>query len=152
TIIVYAGAIVVTFLFVIMLAQQEGLSSADQRSREPFVATLAGFVLLGALLVVLQRNYDRTDLDRALDRLAGAPAADSFVEIQAILGDFGEFQRELRDKVPKQRFQETSDPLINAQWKFWDALDDASVDLKRLPALKRDLARAHEAGLKIRAL
>jgi hypothetical protein len=34
TVIVYAGAIVVTFVFVIMLAQQEGMASADQRSRE----------------------------------------------------------------------------------------------------------------------
>src|SRR6202040_912394 len=53
TTIVYAGAIVVTFLFVIMLAQQEGRSDADHRSREPFLSTLASFVLLGALLYVL---------------------------------------------------------------------------------------------------
>src|SRR5437870_3542665 len=45
TIIIYAGAIVVTFLFVIMLAQQEGVSNADQRSREPFMASLAVGVL-----------------------------------------------------------------------------------------------------------
>ena len=32
TIIVYAGAIVVTFLFVIMLAPADGLSDADARS------------------------------------------------------------------------------------------------------------------------
>src|SRR5262245_5261148 len=32
TVVIYAGAIVVTFLFVLMLAQQEGLSSADARS------------------------------------------------------------------------------------------------------------------------
>jgi NADH-quinone oxidoreductase subunit J len=57
TVIVYAGAIVVTFLFVIMLAQQHGPSSADQRSREPFLASLAGFVLLGAALCTLQRSY-----------------------------------------------------------------------------------------------
>src|SRR5205085_9538032 len=57
TIIIYAGAIVVTFLFVIMLAQQEGASSADQRSREPFLASLAGFVLIGAVVCVLHKNY-----------------------------------------------------------------------------------------------
>jgi NADH:ubiquinone oxidoreductase subunit 6 (subunit J) len=54
TIIVYAGAIIVTFLFVLMLAQQEGPSDADARSREPLLATAVGFVLLGALLYVLQ--------------------------------------------------------------------------------------------------
>src|SRR5262249_56183228 len=64
TTIVYAGAIVVTFLFVIMLAQQEGISSADQRSREPFLATVAGFVLLGPLLSVLHPNsQSATHLD-----------------------------------------------------------------------------------------
>ena len=36
TIIVYAGAIIVTFLFVIMLAQQAGATVYDQRSRQPF--------------------------------------------------------------------------------------------------------------------
>src|SRR5204863_164650 len=40
TMIIYAGAIVVTFLFVIMLAQQEGYSSADARSREPEASVL----------------------------------------------------------------------------------------------------------------
>jgi NADH:ubiquinone oxidoreductase subunit 6 (subunit J) len=57
TIIIYAGAIVVTFLFVIMLAQQNGLDNADYRSREPLLASVAGFVLLAALLCVLHRDY-----------------------------------------------------------------------------------------------
>src|SRR5207248_9683368 len=57
TIIIYAGAIVVTFLFVIMLAQQEGVSNADQRSREPFLASLAGCILLASLLCVLHKTY-----------------------------------------------------------------------------------------------
>ncbi len=60
TIIIYAGAIIVTFLFVIMLAQQSGLDSADMRSREPLLACVAGFVLLAALLCVLQRDYGPT--------------------------------------------------------------------------------------------
>ena len=64
TIIIYAGAIVVTFLFVIMLAQQDGISSADQRSREPFLATVAGFVLIAALAGMLHKNYDTRELDR----------------------------------------------------------------------------------------
>src|SRR5437870_7759302 len=58
TVIVYAGAMVVTFLFVIMLAQQAGLSDADRRSREPQLAGVASFVLLGALLYVLHLTYD----------------------------------------------------------------------------------------------
>src|SRR3954470_1932356 len=50
TVIVYAGAIVVTFVFVIMLAQQSGATVYDQRSRQPFLATVLGVLLLGALL------------------------------------------------------------------------------------------------------
>jgi NADH-quinone oxidoreductase subunit J len=54
TVIVYAGAIVVTFVFVIMLAQQSGATVYDQRSRQPFLATVAAFLLLGALLSTLR--------------------------------------------------------------------------------------------------
>ena len=54
TIIVYAGAIVVTFVFVIMLAQQSGATIYDQRSRQPLLATIAAFVLLGALLATIE--------------------------------------------------------------------------------------------------
>jgi NADH:ubiquinone oxidoreductase subunit 6 (subunit J) len=57
TIIIYAGPIVVTFLFVIMLAQQSGLAAYDRRSREPLLASLAGFILLGALLFALQQTF-----------------------------------------------------------------------------------------------
>ena len=63
TIIVYAGAIVVTFLFVIMLAQPDGASDADLRSREPFLACIAGFFLLAALLLVLRQTYSTGDID-----------------------------------------------------------------------------------------
>jgi NADH:ubiquinone oxidoreductase subunit 6 (subunit J) len=69
TIIVYAGAIVVTFLFVLMLAQQAGVSDADDRSREPFLSTVTGFVLLGALLYVLQTSYQEDPAVETIDKL-----------------------------------------------------------------------------------
>jgi len=53
TVIVYAGAIVVTFLFVIMLAQQTGLASYDRQAREPLLACIAGFAVLGAVQYAL---------------------------------------------------------------------------------------------------
>jgi NADH-quinone oxidoreductase subunit J len=64
TIIIYAGAIIVTFLFVIMLAQPSGWSDADDRSREPGLATITGFALLATLFFVLQR-YDNRINDNA---------------------------------------------------------------------------------------
>lgn len=55
TVIVYAGAIVVTFLFLIMLAQQAvGSATYDQQSRQPLLATMLGFVVLGGLLCILR--------------------------------------------------------------------------------------------------
>lgn len=50
TVIVYAGAIIVTFLFVIMLAQMEGRALYDRSARSPFRATLTCFLLFWALL------------------------------------------------------------------------------------------------------
>ena len=79
TIIIYAGAIVVTFLFVIMLAQQAGYSTADLWSREPFLGTLAGFVLTAAVLCVLYRTIDTRDLDQLtaqVERLSEARTED----------------------------------------------------------------------------
>lgn len=55
TIIVYAGAIIVTFLFVIMLAQQGGMAIYDIRSQAPALSTFAGFLMLGGLLFVFQQ-------------------------------------------------------------------------------------------------
>jgi NADH-quinone oxidoreductase subunit J len=59
-IIVYAGAILITYLFVIMLATQaptedqvETLAEYDRVSREPIAATVVGFVLLAALTTML---------------------------------------------------------------------------------------------------
>jgi len=55
-VIIYAGAILITYLFVIMLATEapteetlEALSEYDAVSREPIAATVVGFALLGAL-------------------------------------------------------------------------------------------------------
>ncbi len=60
TIIVYAGAIIVTFVFVIMLAQQGGETLYDQRSRQPLFATCAAVVLFGTILAALQSSVTTT--------------------------------------------------------------------------------------------
>ena len=56
TIIVYAGAVIVTFLFVIMLAQQSGAAGYDQKSGQAVMATISAFVLLGAVAMTLQQE------------------------------------------------------------------------------------------------
>lgn len=65
-VVIYAGAILVTYVFVIMLAQQAstdvkpmgGLAEYDDVSREPVVAAAIGFVLMGVLLFVI---FDKAD-------------------------------------------------------------------------------------------
>lgn len=46
-IVVYIGAILVVFLFLIMLDEPRGQAGFNRRSWEPFIASLAGVVLIG---------------------------------------------------------------------------------------------------------
>jgi len=52
-VIIYAGAILVTYVFVIMLAQQSTPPEYDVQAREPVFAVLAGFVLVASLVGVM---------------------------------------------------------------------------------------------------
>jgi NADH-quinone oxidoreductase subunit J len=52
-VIIYAGAILVTYVFVIMLAQQGGESDYDAQAREPFAAVLVAFLLVVSLTRLL---------------------------------------------------------------------------------------------------
>jgi NADH-quinone oxidoreductase subunit J len=54
TVIVYAGAVIVTFLFVIMLARQSGSAGYDQKSQNAVIACLCAFLLIGAITKTLQ--------------------------------------------------------------------------------------------------
>lgn len=53
TIIIYAGAIIVTFLFVLMLSHVKGPSNENDRAREPLLGSLAGMAFVGLILFVL---------------------------------------------------------------------------------------------------
>ena len=53
TIVVYAGAILVTFLFVLMLAQPAGRAAYDRTSWEALLAASAGAVLVGILTLTI---------------------------------------------------------------------------------------------------
>jgi NADH-quinone oxidoreductase subunit J len=51
TVVVYAGAILVTFLFVLMLAQPEGKASYDRVSWEASISAAAGMMIVGVLSI-----------------------------------------------------------------------------------------------------
>src|SRR5690606_24328497 len=80
-VLIYAGAILVTYVFVIMLAQQSqstdeehplaGLADYDVVSREPVLASLIGIVLMGVLMFVI---FDRGQALMAAPE-ASAPGA-----------------------------------------------------------------------------
>ena len=67
-VIIYAGAILITYVFVIMLAVQSAtpdpataarhFTDYDNTSRDPFIASAIGFVLMGVLLNVI---FDRAE-------------------------------------------------------------------------------------------
>jgi NADH-quinone oxidoreductase subunit J len=48
-VLIYAGAILVTYAFVIMLAQQSAPVAPDLKSREPLLVILVSFVVMGAV-------------------------------------------------------------------------------------------------------
>jgi NADH-quinone oxidoreductase subunit J len=56
-VIIYAGAVLVTYLFVLMLAQQTGTAVYDARAREPAAAVVAGFALMAAVAMVLSGHH-----------------------------------------------------------------------------------------------
>lgn len=104
TIIVYAGAIIVTFLFVVMLAQQAGLSDADRRTREPFLASVAGFVLLATLVYILHHSYQNRATAPAYDgnafaallkRAGDANQKTTVTDVSAALGQEASFFEEI---------------------------------------------------------
>lgn len=56
TVVVYAGAIIVTFLFVLMLSHTLGHSPENDRTREPLLGSLAGFAFAGLVLFGLYES------------------------------------------------------------------------------------------------
>jgi NADH-quinone oxidoreductase subunit J len=99
TVIVYAGAIVVTFVFVIMLAQQSGATVYDQRSRQPFLATVFAVLLLAALLITLKRatpedyQFATSNPAAVAANIFSHPATDERVDTMLPLGRslFGDY-------------------------------------------------------------
>jgi NADH:ubiquinone oxidoreductase subunit 6 (subunit J) len=157
TIIIYAGAIIVTFLFVLMLAQQEGPSDADARSREPLWSALAGAALLGTLLYILAQTYNPpylAELDHYLQRVdraaqAGPPAEDA----RQLLGEFQKWVDE--HTVDVEDASETRAPVLPDNGKQLTAsIERALVPFaaeKGDPKAQHDaLVAVREAGLQVR--
>lgn len=147
TVIVYAGAIVVTFLFVIMLAQPDGVSDADLRSREPLLACAAGFLLLGTLLVVVRQTFTVPEFDGWLARVRNAQTLDSADAIKTVLGDkFADPADDLLSRTTVERRTQTQ-PLedalkaVNDNWKS----EEVAGWKQRLATLEATAVEARKA-------
>ncbi|MGB9687751.1 NADH-quinone oxidoreductase subunit J [Thermogutta sp.] len=96
-IVVYIGAILVVFLFLIMLDEPRGQAGFNRRSWEPFIASLAGVVLIGlvsgsALEALRPQDAQNEATQTAL--LSAEKAASSLVPTKTLeLGEelFGAF-------------------------------------------------------------
>ena len=119
TIIVYAGAIIVTFLFVIMLAQAEGLANYDRTARSPARATFTSFLLLWALLYALLTI-------KGADRLGVSPSV--FEPEAAVTGN-------------------TNPALAGIRIVYDRAVRPNTARLRTRPALPGGPAFPHVAGL-----
>jgi NADH:ubiquinone oxidoreductase subunit 6 (subunit J) len=148
TIIVYAGAIIVTFLFVLMLAQPEGHSDADVRSREPLLATIAGFFLLATLLLVLRQTYDTSKLDAVMFRATAARNEDSPAGVRRSLGDPKEFEQQVDDAIApltsRATVTRTAHDAVDALVADWNK-DDIALLHRRLDALTAAVAQAQRS-------
>jgi NADH-quinone oxidoreductase subunit J len=148
TIIIYAGAIIVTFLFVIMLAQQQGISNADQRSREPLLSCIAAFVLLGAILIVLHVSYDHSRFEGLLERVGLAARASSLDEMKKELGDGNDVLKALRSEKANAHLalEQTKDfeTALGTAEEKWSARN------RNLAEIRGALIRLYEAGAPIR--
>lgn len=93
-VIVYAGAILITYMFVLMLAQQSGADSTDagaswydRTPREPAIALLAGFILLVTLIQAMDDSRE-DHFDQRIEQVAKKGAESPWV-------DLGRMPREL---------------------------------------------------------
>ena len=166
TIIIYAGAIIVTFLFVIMLSHQNGPSNADLRSREPALAVATGFILLATLLVGLQRVYDHRGIKSVIEEstaLAAAERIDADYLSPRREGDLGkvvELTPKARDFVARARAAveklKLAAPELDGDLGWSSSVKSAEIaiaDLERTPFKEGDTeAIKFDAGNLAKAL
>lgn len=91
TIVVYAGAILVTFLFVLMLAQPQGRASYDRVSWEALVSAATGSVIVGILAMTVTSVLAKPEelaapvAVSAADRQAGILAEEHVAQLGNVL-------------------------------------------------------------------
>ncbi len=140
-VIIYGGAILVTYMFVIMLATQSTPDGAagqtyDKVAKEPVLACAAGFLLLAVLLSV---TFDYQQLGAAR-----MPAADRLTDAALIETTLG--NRPLTETI-EYEMNEAGEPV-----KVNSATPPPNLDPTRLANAERiglDLFQSHPLGLEL---
>ena len=164
-IIIYAGAILITYLFVIMLATQspseelvEAQPEYDRVAREPVLATVAGFVLLAALSTMLARGVPTLTLDAGAagsasgsnEILAGLPTRiERALREQHSLDESGGIlprERLAREIVPDGAFAAYLIDPVN-RTVVVEVATDAGDGARRTVAWPADLTLANAEGV-----
>lgn len=117
-IIIYAGAILITYMFVLMLATQapaeadpDELAEYDAASREPVVGAAVGFLLLAVLTVMMFRGVDQLPAPAQAALPPGESAVTGFAADQQLLAHFpGKIERALRNAGLLERGEGVVDP------------------------------------------
>lgn len=151
TVIIYAGAIVVTFLFVLMLAQPDAQSDADRRSREPVLAVIAGFFLLSTLLLVLRQSFGLHDYNDWLARIEAA-RAQPVEQIWQILGNDEQFRQDSGDVLNRTLGREAAAPILALVLQKDDIRNAATPGSENRDALRAWLDRLAQAAEQNRAV
>lgn len=86
-VIIYAGAILVTYVFVIMLAQQSDRPVYDRRAREPFIAVCGGFVTMAVIAGQMTHLPESKSATAASPSVARAESASPSVANRDALGN-----------------------------------------------------------------
>lgn len=160
-IIVYAGAILITYLFVIMLATQapeenvEALAEYDVKARDPEVAAFVGFVLLGVLTALAFRGIpslptpsgDKSEallaeMPRKVERVLREHDLITAGEHVALAGE----KSMLADMDDSRIWINTADggrrAIMRPDWP-------ESMDVKNIEALGFNLLRDHPGAIEI---
>jgi NADH-quinone oxidoreductase subunit J len=141
TIIIYAGAIIVTFLFVLMLAQQRGFSDADDRTREPFLASLTGFVLLGTILLAIDHACpDMRGFNQLAAKVDAAAEEDSLAAVDRVIGDREAFAAAWKDEERRRNGSRHGPALAAAITNLEAELNPARRDPNAVKLSLRELA------------
>ncbi|AMV25837.1 NADH:ubiquinone oxidoreductase subunit J [Gemmata sp. SH-PL17] len=129
TIIIYAGAIIVTFLFVLMLSHADGASNENDRSREPLYGGFAGFAFVGLVLFTLYQTAQTAKSDGVSDSQSHLLAPVVTAEERKTLSDV------------VTRLEEAEKALEGDAGTRGAVLDRLEAFEKVYPPIKNDLSR-----------